>query len=189
RVPENRVHAVRRGGRPRAARTAAIALTAAAVGLGIARRSRPRYPIRGAVALVTGGSRGLGFLIARELLDQGCAVAICARDAATLDRARRRLAAETNGGIEAFECDVADAGDAADLIARVVRSFGRLDVLVNNAAIIQVAPVQALRAQDFRRVIDIGLMGTVHTTLAALPHLVRARGRIANITSIGGMVA
>ena len=76
------------------------------------------------------------------------------------------------------------------MIHRVVERFGSLDLLVNNAAVIQVAPLDALGLADFRQAIEVDFMGTVHTTLAALPHMRRrGHGRIANITSIGGKVA
>jgi len=162
---------------------------AAAAALAIAWRARPGASLRGDVALVTGGSRGLGFLLARQLLDEGCRVAICARDTHTLDRARRRLEAETSGEVAAFVCDVADADAVERLVDDVVARFGGLSIVVNNAAVIQVAPLDTLEIEDFRSAIDIALMGMVHTTFAALPHLRRARGRIANITSIGGKIA
>ena len=168
--------------------------TAAALVVGgawLAWRSRPGDDLTGHVALVTGGSRGLGLLMARELLGQGCAVALCGRDRETLDRARdllRREAGEESD-VLAVPCDVADPDAVADLVAKVVATYGQLDILVNNAATIQVAPLEALRLEDFREAMDIAFWGTVHATLAALPHLRRRRGRIANITSIGGKVA
>lgn len=168
--------------------------TTAALVLGgawLAWRNRPGADLRGRVALVTGGSRGLGFLLAEELLAQGCSVAICGRDRETLERARRELRAGAREWSEvlAVPCDVADPADVAELVAKVVATFGQLDVLINNAAIIQVAPLESLRREDFEEAMAIGFWGTVNTTLAALPHLRRSGGRIANITSIGGKVA
>lgn len=154
------------------------------------RRAWPGHALHGEVALVTGGSRGLGFLLARQLLREGCAVAICARDAEHLDRARERLARETGGDVAAFTCDVADAGAVADMVDAVVERFGRLDIVVNNAAIIHVGPLETLELHDFRYAVDVACFGILHTTLAALPHMrARGGGRIANVTSIGGTVA
>lgn len=169
-------------------RTAAALL---AGGAWLAWRHRPAGDLSGLVALVTGGSRGLGYLLAEELLAQGCAVAICGRDRETLERARSRLRGGAGDGAEllAVPCDVADPGDVADLVAKVVATYGQLDILINNAATIQVAPLESLRLEDYREAMAIGFWGTVHATVEALPHLRRTGGRIANITSIGGKVA
>ena len=141
------------------------------------------------MALITGGSRGLGFLLAERLLDEGCLVALCARDRADLVRARARLA---RSGREVLirRCDVSDRRAVEAMIEEVEERLGPLDLLVNNAAVIQVAPIETLSVDDFRNAIDISFMGMVHTTLAALPGMrARGHGRIANITSIGGKVA
>jgi NAD(P)-dependent dehydrogenase (short-subunit alcohol dehydrogenase family) len=156
----------------------------------LARRAWPGDDLTGQVALVTGGSRGLGYLLARELLRQGCRVAICARDPVPLRRARDRLRRETGGEVLAFSCDVRDADAVERFVDDVIVHFGRLDIVVNNAAIIQVGPVETLTAADFRTAMDTAYFGAVHTTLAALPHMrARGAGRIANITSIGGRIA
>lgn len=152
-------------------------------------RYRRHARLRGAVAVVTGGSRGLGLLVARELARRGCRLAICARDAGELDRARADL--RTRGAqVLAVRCDVADARAARDLIDQVVRHYGRLDVLVNNAGVIQVGPFAAMSADHLAEAMRVMYWGTVHTTLPALEHLRRrGGGRIANITSIGGKIS
>jgi len=161
----------------------------------VMRRVRTRrISIAGQVALVTGGSRGLGFLVARDLVREGCRVAICARDPAELDRARASLiadgdAAERPPEVLALTCDVTDAAAVERLIADVVAHFGRLDILVNNAGIIQVGSLDSLELADFQQTMAVNFWGTVHTTLAALSELRRRRGRIVNVTSIGGRVA
>ncbi len=157
-----------------------------------------RISIAGRVALVTGGSRGLGFFVARELLRQGCRVAICARDHVELERARASLiddAGRQRSGdgdrshdVLALACDVADSDAVTRLIAGVVSHFGHLDILVNNAGIIQVGAVDFLNLLDFQQTMAVNFWGTVHATLAALPELRASRGRVANITSIGGRV-
>lgn len=169
-----------------AAGTAALAAGA----VWVVHRTWPGEELRGEVALVTGGSRGLGFLLARRLLRDGCDVAICARDAAQLERARDRLARETGGVVAAFPCDVADADAVTAMVAAVLDRFGRLDIVVNNAAVIQVGPLEALELADFREAMEIIFFGGLHTTLAALPHMRgRGHGRIVNITSVGATVA
>ena len=151
--------------------------------------ARPRSPLTGEVALVTGGSRGLGLLIARELAREGCPVAICARDEQELARAREDLASR-GARAAAFRCDVADREQVDALVRQVTDRFGRIDILVNNAGIIQVGPLESMTAKDFEQAMAVNFWGTVYTTLAVLPQMRRRRrGRIANITSIGGVVA
>jgi NAD(P)-dependent dehydrogenase (short-subunit alcohol dehydrogenase family) len=145
--------------------------------------------ISGLVALVTGGSRGLGLLLARELGAQGCKVVICARDAVELDNAQRDLTAR---GIDvlALVCDVTDQKQVEDLIEQATLHFGGIDILVNNAGIMQVGPLAAMSPQDFRDAIEADFLGAVYATLAVLPQMrARGTGRIVNITSIGGKVA
>ncbi|HUE76366.1 MAG TPA: SDR family NAD(P)-dependent oxidoreductase, partial [Longimicrobiales bacterium] len=160
-------------------------------GAWLAWRNRPGADLAGKVALVTGGSRGLGFLLAEELLGLGCAVAICGRDRDTLDRARTELrrSAGDEAEVLAVQCDVARQEDVAELIDKVVATYGQLDVLINNASTIQVAPLAVLTRADFEEAMDITFWGALDTTFAALPHLRRTHGRIANITSIGARVA
>lgn len=88
------------------------------------------------------------------------------------------------------ECDVTDRGQVEDLVRSVSERFGRLDVLVNNADIIEVGPVTAMTVDDFATAHDVMFWGMLYPTLAALPHLRRRhRGRIINITSVGGKIS
>ncbi|MGH9773042.1 MAG: SDR family NAD(P)-dependent oxidoreductase, partial [Candidatus Acidiferrales bacterium] len=95
--------------------------------------------LRGKVVLITGGSRGLGLLLAREFASRGCRVAICARHADQLDRAREDLA-RRGAGVWAGTCDVSDPEQVRQFMADLTAQFGPVDVLVNNAGIIQVGP-------------------------------------------------
>jgi NAD(P)-dependent dehydrogenase (short-subunit alcohol dehydrogenase family) len=166
-----------------------------ATGLGAALASkewlarRSEEDLTGQVALVTGGSRGLGYLIARELAREGCRVAICARDEAELTRAAASLEGQ-GAEVLALRCDVGDRADVARAVDEAERQFGPIDILVNNAGIIQAGPVAAMTHEDFARAMDVMYWGVVNPTLALLPRMrERRRGRIANITSIGGKVA
>ncbi len=153
-----------------------------------ATRLRRRGP-RGGVALVCGGSRGLGLLIARELAARGFKLAICARDRAELAEAEADLAGRGTEVLSA-ECDVADRGQVEALVRSVVERFGRLDVLVNNAGIIEVGPVTAMTVDDFATAHDVMFWGMLYPTLAALPQLRKQhKGRVINITSIGGKIS
>jgi NAD(P)-dependent dehydrogenase (short-subunit alcohol dehydrogenase family) len=165
------------------------AVLAGAAAVAVARRIVGRPGQRGGVALVTGGSRGLGLLIARELAARDFRLAICARDGAELADAESDLTAR-GAEVLAVRCDVADRGQVEQLVRSVVERFGRLDVLVNNAGIIEVAPLAAMTVDDFADAHDVMFWGTLHPTLAALPHMREQRhGRIINITSIGGKIS
>ena len=142
----------------------------------------------GRVALVTGASRGLGFLLARELVREGCRVAVCARDPEELERARAALQS-AGGDVLAVPCDVSDRAAVEALVAQTVERFGSLDVLVLNAGVISVGGVRTLRVEDFEDALGVMFWGVVLPTLAALPHLRRSRGRVVTITSIGGKIA
>jgi NAD(P)-dependent dehydrogenase (short-subunit alcohol dehydrogenase family) len=144
------------------------------------------YDLEGKVALVTGGSRGLGFALCRELRDRGARVATCARGEEQLDEAARLL----GGDVLAIPCDVADRGHVESLVAAVESQLGPVDVLVNNAGVIAVGPVETQTHADFDEMLAIQLGGTINTTLAVLPGMRERRdGRIANVTSIGGKVS
>jgi NAD(P)-dependent dehydrogenase (short-subunit alcohol dehydrogenase family) len=160
-----------------------------AAGLAAALRPHPEWSLQGQVAVITGGSRGLGLLLARELGREGCQLAICARDEAELARARADL--EARGmAVHAARCDVADRGDVERFCADVMRRFGGIDLLVNNAGIMNVGPIETMTVADFEDAMRVNFWGMVYPTLAVLP-VMRAQdgGRIVNITSIGGKIS
>jgi NAD(P)-dependent dehydrogenase (short-subunit alcohol dehydrogenase family) len=151
-------------------------------------RSR-EVALTGQVVLITGGSRGLGLAMAREFVTLGCRVAICARDEAGLVRARKEL--EDRGAeVLAVRCDVGDRDDVERMVERVRERFGRVDVLVCNAGVIQVGQVQSTEMDDYRQAMDIMYWGVLHPILAVLPEMRgRRAGRIAVVTSIGGKIS
>jgi short-subunit dehydrogenase len=154
---------------------------------GLARRFM-RLELAGRVAIVTGGSRGLGLVLARELGLRGMRVVICARDEEELERARASLVA---AGIDAtaLPCDVTDEEGVAGLVADVEENLGPVDLLVNNAGIIQVGPVEAMRPEDYRRAMDVMFWGALNFGEAVLPRMrERRRGTVVNVTSIGAAV-
>jgi NAD(P)-dependent dehydrogenase (short-subunit alcohol dehydrogenase family) len=148
---------------------------------------RPRYRFHQRVVAITGGSRGLGLALARAFAGHGARVALLARDAAELARAKATLPA--TAAVLTVECDVRDAMQARQAVATITAAWGGIDVLVNNAGVILSAPFEETADEDFAALMDVHLWGTLHMSRAALPCLRRRRGaRIVNIVSIGGKV-
>jgi NAD(P)-dependent dehydrogenase (short-subunit alcohol dehydrogenase family) len=161
---------------------------AISVGAAAALRQRPDQSFRGRVVVITGGSRGLGLAMARCFADEGAHLALLARSADQLRTAAASLASR-GARVITVACDVRDRAAVTSAIDAVIRTFGRVDVLVNNAGVIQVTPFVHASPRDFENSIATHLWGPLHTINAALPHLVHARGRIVNIASVGGRVA
>lgn len=169
-----------------------LALAAAGIGLAFVGKKLIQsrgIDLRGRVVLITGGSRGLGLAMAEEFGRQGARLAICARDEQELERARQLL---TQQGAEVLiiPCDITDSEQVQRLIDQTTRHYRQIDVLVNNAGIITVGPVQTLTRNDFEESMNIMFWGMYNVTMAVLPQMLQQRsGRIVNITSIGGKVS
>ncbi|PYR59159.1 MAG: short-chain dehydrogenase, partial [Acidobacteria bacterium] len=135
--------------------------------------------------MVTGASKGIGWAIARALLDGGCRVAIAARNANELDRAARALNA--GAAVHAVAADVRNPADAARLMDEATTRFGGLDILVNNAGVGRFANVADMSVDEWRQVIDTNLSAVFYCCHAAIPHLRRrGAGWIVNISSLAG---
>ncbi len=168
---------------------AAIAAVTVAAGRKVARKR-----LQGKVVLITGSSRGLGLAIAEEFAQRGARVVLTARDHDELERARLLLInrgfAEGPDQVLAVPADLRKPEEAEYLIHRVTEAWGGIDVLVNNAGIITVGPIENQTAQDFREVMNTNFFSGLHCTLSVLPQMLNRRdGAIVNITSIGGKVA
>jgi NAD(P)-dependent dehydrogenase (short-subunit alcohol dehydrogenase family) len=145
--------------------------------------------LTGARVLITGGSRGLGLVLAREFSRHGARMAVCARDAEVLDRARAEL--EARGvPVLALPCDLTDRDQVSRMVSEIADRFGGIDVLVNNAGIIQVGPLDSMTLEDFEGAMAANFWSAVYTTLAVLPVMRRqGSGRIVNVASIGGKIS
>lgn len=167
-----------------------LALAAAAAGaVGWARSAyRRNWSLNGRVAVVTGASRGLGMLLARELAEQGCRVVICARDGAELADATDALR-RSGALVTPVVCDVADRAQVQDMMEHARQEHGGIDIVVNNAGIIEVGPIDTMEAEEYRRALDTMFWGPLNVTSAALPDLRARKGRIVDITSIGGRIS
>lgn len=141
--------------------------------------------LQGQVALVTGGNRGIGASIARQLAEAGAKVAIAARSA---ERAQAAASALPGEGHRGYAADVAEVASVDALIKAVETDLGSLDILVNNAGITEDNLLVRIGEAEWDRVIDTNLKGAFNTTRAAARGMMRRRqGRIINITSVVGL--
>ena len=140
--------------------------------------------LEGARALVTGGSSGIGYGVARALRDRGARVAICGRSPDRLESAAAEL------GALGVTADVAQEADVERMMGEVTGAFGGLDVLVNNAGIGSFAPLVDTTAEDFRRVWEVNVLGAMLCARAAARLFVQQKhGDIVNIASTAGLRA
>jgi len=160
----------------------------AAAALGLLVRSS-RYSFRDKAVFITGGSRGLGLLMAREFAEQGARLTLVSRDSDSLQAAETELM-DLGTPVLTLPCDVRDRTQVQNAIDQSVRMYGSIDVLVNNAGVIQVGPFEDMELEDFETAMATHAWGPLYTTLAALPHMQRqGGGRIVNISSIGGKIS
>jgi 3-oxoacyl-[acyl-carrier protein] reductase len=146
------------------------------------------FDLTGRVALVTGGSRGIGRAIALALRDHGADVAI---NYATNETAAIETVAALGGADHAImiKGDIADGDSAARLVDETVKAFGKIDILVNNAGVTRDGLILRMSDADWDSVIDTNLKGTFSVTKAAIRPMVRQRhGRIISVSSVAGMV-
>jgi len=162
------------------------AAAAAAVGF-FARR--PQHSFRDKAVFITGGSRGLGLLMARELAFEGAKLTLVSRDSRSLQEAELELKS-TGARVVTFTCDVRNRDQVRESIDASVRLHGSIDVLINNAGVIQVGPFEDMQIEHFETAMATHAWGPLYAILAALPHMRReGGGRIVNVSSIGGKMA
>ena len=166
------------------------ALTGAAAALAGSRALRRRHAIdfHGRVVVITGGSRGLGLVMARQLAEEGARLCLLARDGEELARAKSQL--PESAEVMTVSCDIRKQDDVESAMAQVVERWTAVDVLINNAGVIQVGPLQHMTLADFENAMATHFWGPLYLMMALVP-VMRRRGfgRIVNIASIGGKVA
>ncbi len=141
------------------------------------------------VVVITGGSRGLGLVMARELAKENAKIAICARDESELETAKFDLL-EQGANVFTHRCDVTSKAEIQEFIRAVKTHFGQIDVLINNAGVIQVTPYEHATEADFDEALKTHFWACFHTISEVLPEMRERRfGRIVNISSIGGKIA
>lgn len=142
--------------------------------------------ISGKVVVITGASSGLGAATARVLSQQGAIVVLGARRA---DRIEALASELTSAGAKAVAIgtDVTNRGQVKELVDKAVESFGRIDVMLNNAGVMPLAPLEALKTDEWDQMIDVNLKGTLNGIAAALPYMKQQKGgHFINVSSVYG---
>jgi NAD(P)-dependent dehydrogenase (short-subunit alcohol dehydrogenase family) len=148
-----------------------------------------RYSLRDKVVLITGGSRGLGLVLARQICAVGGKVALIARDPEELGRAKADLA-RRGGAVLTVQCDLLDTGQIHSAVQQVIDRFGKIDILINSAGIIEVGPLEHMTREDFERAMRLHFWAPFELISQIVPEMRRwGGGCIVNISSIGGKVA
>jgi NAD(P)-dependent dehydrogenase (short-subunit alcohol dehydrogenase family) len=137
------------------------------------------------VAYITGGSKGIGYGIAKSLLDKGMSVAITSRDLSSAQKAADSLTKDSSK-ILALESDVSTLANEKEAIQKVLDHFGKLDVLVANAGVGHYAPIESLTEEEWNSTIDTNLTGVFHSVKASVDALKESKGHIITIASLAG---
>jgi dihydroanticapsin dehydrogenase len=138
--------------------------------------------LSGKVAIITGGSRGIGKETAKILAKEGANIIITAKDAARLQASAKEL------NVIGIAGDIRKNQDVENVVKKTVEKFGRIDILVNNAGIFpQVKPLHEISEEEWNEVIDINLTGQFRFTKAVIPHMMKSRGCIINVSSDAGL--
>ena len=141
--------------------------------------------LTGKVALVTGGSRGIGFAIAKTLSENGASVVITSKDSDKIKKAESKIS--NSFGIT---CDIKNKNQVQNVINQTIKKFGKLDILVNNAGIFpKIKKLHQIEEEDWNEVLDVNLTGQFRFTKEAIPHLQKTSGCIINISSDAGLKA
>ena len=137
------------------------------------------------VAYITGGSKGIGYGIAKALLEQGMSVAITSRDLSSAEKAADSLTSDPSK-VLALESDVSTVANEKTAVQKVIDHFGKLDVLVANAGVGHYAPIESLTEEDWNSTIDTNLTGVFHSVKASIDALKESKGYIITIASLAG---
>ncbi len=150
--------------------------------------------LEGTVALVTGASSGIGEATALALAAEGASIALAARRRDRLEALADRMKATTT--VSVHETDVTDESQVEAMVANAVAEHGRLDILINNAGVMLLGPIEDAPTEEWRRMVNVNVLGLLYCTHAALPHLLGAAtdsGRgvadVVNVSSVAGRVA
>ncbi|RDI47824.1 3-oxoacyl-ACP reductase FabG [Falsibacillus pallidus] len=143
--------------------------------------------LQGKTAIITGGANGIGLAAAKRFAEEGAKVAIGDFDEAT-GAARAAELKESGHDVEFFQVNVADRKSIDAMVGKVAETFGKIDILINNAGITRDSMLSKMSEEDFQQVIDVNLTGVFHCTQAVLPHLIEnGKGKIISTSSVSGV--
>jgi NAD(P)-dependent dehydrogenase (short-subunit alcohol dehydrogenase family) len=149
----------------------------------------PPFTYRDKVALITGGSRGLGLAIARQICDRGAKVSLLARNSEELARAKADLAGR-GCDVLTIQCDLLDRAQIESAVRQTLDRFAGIDILINNAGVIEVGPLEHMNREDFERSMGVHFWAPLNLIMQVVPEMRRrGGGRIVNISSLGGRIA
>jgi len=141
--------------------------------------------LSGKIALVTGGSRGIGFSTGKILSENGATVVITGKDTERLEKAAKKIPNSI-----AIVADIRNTNDVKNVVSKTIEKFGRLDILVNNAGIFpKIKKLHEIDEDEWNEVLDVNLTGQFRFTKEAIPHLQKTSGSIVNISSDAGLKA
>ena len=164
----------------------------AAAGLFLARKLYKTFTeldVSNKVVLITGGSRGLGLILARQLADMQAKVVICGRNEKALSVAGKDLAGRTEHTL-ALPCDITNKAQVKRMVKEVEEKIGRVEILINNAGMIQVGPMDAMKEEDYEQAMQTHFWGPFYVMNVVIPSMIEnKKGRIVNIVSIGGKLS
>ncbi|EJJ28669.1 SDR family oxidoreductase [Rhizobium sp. CF142] len=142
--------------------------------------------IQGKTALITGASSGIGAATALKLAANGAKVGLAARRSERLEELVSQIA-RAGGQAIALEMDVVDAASVEAGVAKLAQAFGSIDILFNNAGLMPLSDIEALKTEEWHRMVDVNIKGVLNTTAAVLPHMIGQKsGHIVNTSSIAG---
>ncbi len=148
-----------------------------------------QFQIKDQTAIITGGSKGLGFAMAAGLASAGANIMLVSRHGDEADSAAKKLVDDFGGKAMGFQADVTDSEQTEAMAARALQEFGRLDILINSAGINIRGPIDELTPDEFKQVMDINVNGTWLSCRAVTPYMKKAQyGRIINLASALGLV-
>ena len=170
------------------------ALATAVLAAALRNLSLPPRVTAGQVVIITGGSRGVGLALAHRFGRAGCKLVLASRSEDELEMARdgllRERSVQNEDDIQLVAIDLTERAQIPGLIAAALNTFGRLDILINNAGIMEVGPVENQPLEAYDRCLDLIFFASLHTIDAALPYMLRqGSGAIVNICSVGGKIA
>ncbi len=146
------------------------------------------FNLKNKVVIITGASRGIGKSIAKGFFDNNCKVALISRNKKDLIDTKNVIGAKSNN-IQLFPCDISNFSDVQNVIDKVIKYYGNIDILINNAGITKDNLILRMKEEDWDTVVDVNLKGCFNTVKAVVKQMIRnKKGSIINISSVIGLI-